>query len=372
MSPVKTYAPDFLIKVWGTDIRRDLTVDVLSVSVTDTANQADSFSFTVRDRNPTPGGFAGGTTLEWLDSGLFDEGNEVEIRMGYVDNLSFVFVGDITAVSPSFPESGVPTLTVRGFSRYHLLQRTKRTKPFESSTVSGIAKEIAGIMGLKPEVDPVEFEHPYDANANLPYAEILKQRAAPINYEVAVKYVEKAGHTLFFQKPCYYKKNPGPVMELRWGRDLRSFSPSLSTYDMATEVEVRASITSLGEGKTPLTRRAVAGAERFRMGDRTGPEIALSIFGDNAVLYPVHEVHNPAEAKEVAIAQLEMKSLDFISGQASIIGTPSLRARIMIKLTDLGRRFSGPYYVTSVTHTIDSSGYRTDFQVKRNARNDPV
>ena len=82
---------------------------LISVSVTDTANQADSFSITLRDRNPTPGRFAGGANLNWIDSGVFDEGNEVEIRMGYVDNLGFVFRGDITAVSASFRRMVCPT-----------------------------------------------------------------------------------------------------------------------------------------------------------------------------------------------------------------------------------------------------------------------
>jgi phage protein D len=358
--------------VSGTDLRHGVTIDVLSVTVTDTANQPDSFSITVRDRNPNPGRFAGGAALKWLDSGFFDEGNEVEIQMGYVNDLSFVFKGDITAVSASFPESGVPTLTVRGFSQYHRLQRQRRTKPFESRTVSGIAKEIARAMELEPKVDEVKFERPYDASANLPYADILKQIAAPINYEVAVKYVEKTGHTLFFQKP-HYLANPSPVMELQWGRDLRSFSPSLSTYTMITGVEARASRTSEGEGKEPLTSMAKAGTERVKLGDISGTEIAQILSAKWApdqkpMLYPNHDIKNQEEANEVTTAQLEAKALDFITASGSIIGTPGLKARSVVKLTGLGRRFSGPYYVTSVTHTIDSSGYRTDFQVKRNAR----
>jgi len=35
-----------------------------------------------------------------------------------------------------------------------------------------------------------------------------------------------------------------------------------------------------------------------------------------------------------------------------------------IELSGLGERFSGIYYVTDVTHTVDSSGYTTSFTVR--------
>ena len=120
--------------------------------------------------------------------------------------------------------------------------------------------------------------------------------------------------------------------------------------------------------------KAKASEVRGKMGGKSGPEIAEAIFKEKwmldqePMLYENHDIENQEEANEVAKAQLEAKALDFITAQGSIIGTPSLKARSVIKLTGLGQRFSGPYYVTSVTHTIDSSGYRTDFQVKRNAR----
>jgi uncharacterized protein len=373
MNPFDTYAPQFRITMANLNPQEQAAVDVISVSVTDTANQADSFAITLRDRNPIPGRFAGGGSLRWIDSGIFDEGGEVEIRLGYVNNLGVLFKGDITAVSASFPESGVPELTVRGFSRYHRLQRQRGVKPFQEKTVSGIAKEIAGIMKLKPEVDPVKFERTYEAQAGETFGAILKRMADPIGYEVVVKYADPGGHTLYFEEPRY-RDGLGNAPELEWGKDLRRFTPSLSTYDMVTGVEVRASRTSRGEGKEPLTVRVNAGRERVKMGRRTGGEIAQSIFTGKWQIetapwpYGSHAIDNLEEAEEVALAQLETKALEFITANGSLIGTPSLKARTMVKLKGLGDRFSGAYYVTSVTHTLDASGYRTDFTVKRNAR----
>ena len=46
-------------------------------------------------------------------------------------------------------------------------------------------------------------------------------------------------------------------------------------------------------------------------------------------------------------------------------GLPGIRTGTMVEIDDVGSRFSGPYFVTSTTHTIDDSGYRTSFTARR-------
>jgi len=362
MDPAMQYAPSFVIKIKNTELRHGVTVDVLSVGVTDTCDRPDSFTLTLRDRTSQPGRFAGGTRLEWMDSNLFDELIEIEIQMGYVDNLGIKFKGLVSAISPSFPESGVPTLTVRGFSLYWRLQHERRTKPFKAATDSGIARESAEALKLKAQVDETTAQHPLLSPKNATYASILTQRAQRIGYELVVK-----GETLYFQRPLYLTR-PGPALTLEWGRDLRSFTPSLSMYDVVTEVEVRGAQTSTGGNKTPLVGKASAGQEQTKLGAQTGAQIARQHGVNNHLLAEDHNITDQQEANAVALARLEAQGMNFISGHGSCIGTPQLVARTVIELKGLGQRFSGPYYVTSATHTIDAGGYRTDFEVRRNGR----
>jgi hypothetical protein len=237
---------------------------------------------------------------------------------------------------------------------------------FKASTDSGIAEEIADDMHWDAEVTKTTAEHPIVSSKGQTYAAILTSRAQRIGYEVAVK-----KKTLIFAEPRYRKGRDSELV-FEWGKDLRSFSPNLSTYNMVTAVVVRGSQTARGNGKKPLVGIATGKDIRGNMGDTTGPEIAAKIqgWGPNDPLDSQHDVVDQPEAKEVALAQLETKALEFITGRGSIIGNPNLKARMVIELKGLGRRFSGNYYVTSVTHTIDASGYRTDFEVKRNARNE--
>ena len=359
---VQHYVPYFDIYVNGLPFHYGKTLDILSLSVTDTVNQADSFTFTVRDRHPKPGRFAGGAKLRWMDDTTFDEGNVVKIQLGYVNRREFKFEGEITALSASFPESGLPTLTVRGFSYYHRLQRARSRKPFEAETDSGIAAEIAGRMGWGAIVEDTRVERPILSPGEATYGAILTQRAQRLNYEVTVK-----GSTLYFQPPRYLA-DLSPQETLEWGRNLRSFSPSLTTYNMVTEVTVRGSQTSRGGRKEALVGKAEAKTLAPKMGAKTGPEIALDTFKVNPLLHSDHDIETQQEANSVAAAQLHAKAIEFISGRGSCIGMPNLKARMVIELKGLGERFSGKYYVTSVTHTIDAGGYRTDFQVKRNGR----
>lgn len=363
MASTEQYAPSYRIVVAGTELQHGATVDVLSVRVSETFNKADSFTITLRDRHPEKGHiFAGGDQLRWMDSDVFDEGNEVEIHLGYVDNLHFMLRGEITAINPSFPSSGQPNLTVQGYSLYHRLQRHRRREPFESATDDVIAAEVATQVDLTANVDETQVEHSLVSPKGVASASFLLQRAQRIGYELTVK-----DRDLYFQRPRYIDK-PGSDLILEWGRSLISFNPRLSTHNAVSQVTVRGVQTSQAKGKDPLVGTAKAGDERVKMGAETGQQVAQRIFGDQHVLVEDHNITSAQEANDMARAYLETQAMEFITGKGSCIGNPELRSRMVVELKGLGKRFSGNYYVTATTHTINTGGYRTDFDVKRNGR----
>jgi uncharacterized protein len=362
MSPPSTYAPSYEITVGGTNLNHGTSVDVISLSLVDTFDDADTCTITVRDRYPEANRmFAGGDKMHWLDSDVFKVGGEIEVKMGYTGQLDLEFKGEVTALSVSFPASSAPTLTVECKSFLHRMMRRQLRKPFRKMTDSAIAKEVASIAGLTPDVDDTDTEHALVSPNGKDCAQFLKDRAKRIGYELAVK-----EDKLLFKKPGYIS-DPSPALTLTWGKDLESFSTRLTTHKMPTEITVRSPQTSEGRGKDPIVGTAKAGDERVKMGTETGLEISRQFFGDEKLVLEEHSITNEQEANEVALAELERRALDFIQGQGGCIGNPLLRARTVVHLDQLGERFSGDYYVVSTTHNIGETGYRTQFTLKRNA-----
>ena len=48
-----------------------------------------------------------------------------------------------------------------------------------------------------------------------------------------------------------------------------------------------------------------------------------------------------------------------------VIGLPDLRPGDNVEIHGVGKRFSGTYYVTKVTHTLNAAGYLTEFDARR-------
>jgi phage protein D len=353
------YVPDFLIKINGLEFRHGTTIDVLSVSITETVNRADTFQFQLRARHAQLERFPSGGSLLWIDDKRFESNNKVEIEMGYRKNRAVQLIGKITGVSISFPESGVPTLSVQGQSLYNDLLRERRYQPFASQEDDDIVNEIATKFGLTAQIDPTNTRHATVSYKGATYAAILQERARRLNYEVAVK-----GTKLIFQRPTYLV-NSSPSLKLIWGRSLKSFTPRLSTNNIATRVETRGSQTAQGGDKAPIVATVTADQVPARLGRTSGAQYVRQKFGENRVLTVDHRAESTDEARMMSRGRIEQDSLNLIQGSGAANGNPQLQSRTVIELQGLGERFTGNYYVTSTTHTIDGNGYQTTFEAKR-------
>jgi uncharacterized protein len=67
----------------------------------------------------------------------------------------------------------------------------------------------------------------------------------------------------------------------------------------------------------------------------------------------------------LARALLAERAYEFVTGSGRAIGLPDLRPGDNLELSRLGDRFSGSYYVKKVEHTLGSSGFVTQFDVRR-------
>lgn len=357
------FAPAFSVSINQTSLAADVSRYITDVTYTSELNAIDSFSLTLA--NPYP-------RLRWThttDADLFIEGGSVAIEMGYVDDLRLMIDGEITDVSPTFPEGAAPTLRLEGRSRMHWLQRGTKDRTFRDMTDKQIVETIAADIGLTPQAEATQPSYPQVDKRSQTDLEFLLNRAKLIGFELLVE-----GKTLIFRKA---QVRQGAICTFVWGapgRDvggaqhvlpLRSFSPSIDTKSQVSVVIVRGYDP---QTKQEIVGRAGAGDEEAVMGSQTGAQAVERAFGAARQAVCVSEpVASQEEADQRARALYNERARQFVTGTGTSIGFPDLRAGHKVEMLGLGQRFSGPYYLRQVVHSLGASGYQMTFRVERNA-----
>jgi phage protein D/phage baseplate assembly protein gpV len=341
-----TYAPDFDVRVEGLTLAADVRRSVLEVTYDNSLDTADMFEVRLSD----PG-------AKLADSPLFGVGRTVEIHMGYGGRLRPMMLGEVAAVRPSFPASGVPTLTITGYDRSQRMRRNVPGRPpFLAMNDSLIAAQIALESRLIPIVDPSPLP-PGDP-------EVFDGSDFALLQELA----ERNGFEVFVSFDKLYFRLPRPQFErpvLEWGRTLSSFDPRLSTAsqvgiqvvrgyneELAQAIVVALPALSLGGGIQELFERI--GNEFLDM----LPDLGRRVVNDLPI-------STPLDAATLAKSLLEQLLEGLYEGSGVCIGDPSLRAGDQVDIQGVGRRFSGSYRLRQVTHTISDGGYETRFEVSQ-------
>jgi phage protein D len=344
-------APDYKVLLDGREMPPDAGLDVLDVTVSNYAAGASSFCVNMNNWHSDRQEF------KYSDGPLIKEGVKLEVTLGYDTAVISLIKGEVTALEPEFNQDEAPTLNVQGYDLLHRFRRGRKTKSYLQLKDSEIVRQIASNLGLTAEVDDTEVTHEYLLQNNLTDIDFLLERARRIRYELVIE-----DGTLHFRKTANDKSK---VVSLEYGFTLRSFYPRLSTASQVSEVLVQGWDVKT---KKAITGRARSGDEVSKMGGRQlGASITESAFFAAKNIIIDQPIFSEGEANQIAKGKFNEMALEFITGEGTAIGNGDIQAGGVIELTKLGQRFSGLYYVTSATHTIDSTGYTTKFTVERNA-----
>ena len=349
---VDTLIPDVRVRIKNErDLPFDPKADLISVTVFEDVNVTGMFTFTLVCWDSVE------MRVRWIDDDFLSEGSDVEIDMGYRDNMETLFKGEITGLEPEFPNAQPPVLTVRGYDRRHRLMGKRKSRTFLNMKDGEIANQIAGDWSLSPEVEDTQVRLDYVLQNNQTDFEFLQERANRIGYEMVV-----TDTTLHFRPR---KSNGSAVLTLRREVELLDFSARLTTMGQVEEVCVRGWDP---KDKKEVTARSQTGDERQMGGSASGPAATRRAFngtGHTTVRMPLL---SQAEADQLAKGWFGEMALRYVEGHGVCIGQPDLRAGTLVQIDGVGRRFSGTYYVTSTEHSYRSNiGYRTAFSVRRNA-----
>jgi uncharacterized protein involved in type VI secretion and phage assembly len=76
-----------------------------------------------------------------------------------------------------------------------------------------------------------------------------------------------------------------------------------------------------------------------------------------------HPLFSVDEANAMAKGLANDISIEYIQAEGEAYGHPQLTAGKTVKLTNMGKRFSGKYFVTAATHVFNEQGYVTTFAI---------
>lgn len=378
--------PRFELRISGQGLDARVQRDVLEVIYRDGVEQIDGFEITVANwdsakrRHPYIGsegtgtGAGDGATRE-LEA-LFEPcAKQVELFMGYGDELVRLLRGSFTTMEPTFSASGPHTLAVRGLNALHRLRRKKYDEHFHERTDSQIAKSYDGRTDPQwrgPGQDarripmPVRIDDnaagqetaiPYVGQKNEYDIDFLWRRARLRSYIVEERQDIDGSSFLFFGPST---RGPAPY-RLNWGEGLSDLKVTLTTANQVRKVTVR--------GWDRAAQRAIEESADWDDPEirRLNPNLAEIVRQcdpreERVVTRPVA---TRAQAKELARGILRGHAQELVKVQASVVGLPQLRAGSRVYLGGIGTRLSGEYFVTESTHTFNARGYVTKFTARR-------
>jgi len=348
---VKTLSPNIRVLIQGQRLSESASADLIAANVSEDVDVPSMFTLEFASWDLAKG------KITWIDDDMFEVGQEVEIQMGYENQLKTLITGEITGLEPEFNQDSPPVLIVRGHDLRHRLLRGTKTKSFAKMKDSDIASQIARDRGLTPRVKDSEVKQEYVLQHNQTDWDFLQSRAERIGYEIVID-----NKTLYFQP---HQNDGQKVLTLKLGENLNEFLPRLSSMNQVQEVEVRGWIP---KDKEEVIGKAAAGKEGSKMGGKTTGPKAVEKFDKSVSTVVNQPVSSKAEADQIAAGQFKDMAIAYINAEGVCPGIPTLRVAKVIEVADVGKRFSGSYYVTSTEHNYSRKyGYNTLFTARRTA-----
>jgi len=344
------FVPDKEVKIEGLTLAADVSRAVIDLTYDNDVDSADMFRMTLNNAD-----------LSLTDSALFDVGKSVEIYMGYAGALKPMMLGEITAVAPSFPASGAPTLTITGYDRSHKLRHNRPERfTFKSLNDSAIAAIIAAENLLIPIVDP----------APTPPRESVQQISS--DWAFLKSLAERNYFQLFVHWDKLYFRLPRPqtkMVSLEWGRNLSSFAPRLSTSGQIGIEVLRGYDYEIAERIVAILPAVAVGDDIENIIERVGSNFIQQLVSLGRFVVRDSPITNHVDALSVAKSVLLQILEGLYEGSGSCVGLTELKAGDQVEIKGVGKRFSGRYTLSKVTHRLDAGGYTTSFEVTQKFAN---
>jgi phage protein D len=390
MIEMDTYAPDYNVTINGRDLPVALRGCVTSVRYEDGVGTADRVEVGLANPDvrwlqehirglgfaPFPTSLRIGPVEagQFRPDGQFDLQNKLALSLGYAPwSLEEVFKGEVTGLQVTFPSGGMPTMTIVAHDYLHRLGEGSHGRGFGPLPDFLIAMILGAENLLLPLIDPtVVAASSAIAAVNLIFSGAGRKQKGQSNLELLKEIADTYdadfwvdGDTLWVSR---FVKEYSPRLTLRWGESLIDFAPQVSTVGQVAGVAMKFTLREI-----PLAFLVSVGWDF----DREAAMIRVlpcgvappSATGFDATFTIVDRaIASPADIATSALSiyhELRRRLNNRMTGRGTAIGDARIRAGAVIRLDGLGPDFSGDYRVANALHTVDGSGYRTTFEVRK-------
>ena len=379
MSAYPSYAPDFKIQIGGESLPLAMRGSIISITYQDGIEGADRVEVSFANPN-----------LMFLDHPVLQVDNKFSLSLGYApDPLEEVFVGEITGVEPTFPNSGMPTIKVVAHDFLQRLTHGTRNRAFYIPIPKVgnfplpdpvVASIVSGTNLLIPYPDPVAGAlsvlmtvATFIVSPALAQQGIVRQQGTS-DFAFLTNLAKKNGWELYIDHTLdphgyvlrFHSMRGGDAdLSLKFGQSLMDFSPRLTTVGDIFGVSARVWVNSIKMGfvinvSWDYDRAAFNLAIYPGFGELEGL-IGKDAAKSSLAIAPTGFATAPQKILTELIPRLNNR----LTGTGSSIGDLRIKAGRVIDLQGLGEQFSGKYRITSATHTVGASGFKTSFQVRK-------
>jgi Rhs element Vgr protein len=326
--PVSTTpdTPEFAVKVDGTLLDRAQRDSILRLDVHEEIGHLARAVLLVRNWDDDE-------QVTELADGPFAAGAEVELQLGYGDQLEVVFDGIITGRRARFVSGDSPVAEIQCRCRGALLAVGERSRVLEEATDADVASAVAGDHGLSAQAE-TGASQPFAVQAAQTDWELLRARAERLGWALYVR-----GTDLIFHPP---DAGAEAAVTLGWGANVVELDLEEDTGGRVAAITASAWDPSAVEAAT---------ADGTGTADEPPQRLASS------AALAADELSARAEG---AAKRDELRR---ISGRGRAIGMPQLRCDATLALEGCGDPFDGTHYVSAVRHVLDASGFSTEFQL---------
>ena len=372
------FVPEFRLSIDGEPIPAQLRAAITGITHTSGLEGADRVEVALANEG-----------LRWLDDDLLKIDRSLKLEIGYADEmLTQVFVGEVVALEASFPGGSAPTFTVVAQDKRHRLAQGTKVRWFAIPipTVGNLpipdpitAMAVSAENALIPVIDPVgaaiavllggvdAVVSVSDTNAMQKFVrkqvnesdyDFLARIAKENGWEMLVEHGgELGGHLLRFTSPLDHLQ---PDATLAYGRSLLDFQPRISNVGQIFSISAYVWVPAI-----KMVFVVNLGWDWDRM------SLTLSVYpsavplGTKPSSHLVQEPLTAASAPRKIISELIPRLNKRLTATGSTVGDPRLQAGRVLRVEGVGEQFGGLYRITGATHTLDSSGYRTQFESRK-------